>query len=169
MPRRSVRFQLGTKHPPHVARSRQVRKMRAGFVAGKKTRAFVYAPATMGTIRRLRRRNLGLKALHDIHHYQKTTDLLIPKAPFARVVRGILSDLGGHDIGTGGSYYRIQAVALLAIQEAAEAALVTEFEMTNLMAIHAKRVTIQAKDMQLVRQIRLYMLGYPNVGNPRGA
>lgn len=150
MPRRSVRFQLGTKHPPHVARSRQVRKMRAGFVAGKKTRAFVYAPATMGTIRRLRRRNLGcrcfhnphqripltavlVKALHDIHHYQKTTDLLIPKAPFARVVRGILSDLGGHDIGTGGSYYRIQAVALLAIQEAAEAALVTEFESKNVV------------------------------------
>ena len=41
-----------------------------------------------------------------------------------------------------------------AIQEAAEAYLVGLFEDTNLVAIHAKRITIKPKDIQLVRRIR---------------
>ena len=52
------------------------------------------------------------------------------------------------------SAYRWQATAMLALQEAAEAHLVGLFEDCNLCAIHAKRVTIFVKDMQLVRRIR---------------
>jgi len=52
------------------------------------------------------------------------------------------------------SNFRVQATAMLAIQEAAEAYLVGLFEDTNLCAIHAKRVTIMPKDMQLARRIR---------------
>ena len=47
-----------------------------------------------------------------------------------------------------------QSSAVLALQEAAEAYLVGLFEDTNLAAIHAKRVTIMPKDIQLARRIR---------------
>lgn len=88
----------------------------------------------------------GTIALREIRKYQKSTDLLIRKMPFQRLVKeiaqGIFQDL------------RFQSIAILALQEAAEAYLVRLFEDTNLCAIHAKRVTITAKDMQLARRIR---------------
>jgi len=49
---------------------------------------------------------------------------------------------------------RFQSTAILALQEATEAYLVGLFEDTNLCAIHAKRVTIMPKDIQLARRIR---------------
>ncbi|THG99309.1 hypothetical protein EW026_g3010 [Hermanssonia centrifuga] len=49
---------------------------------------------------------------------------------------------------------RWQSSAILALQEATEAYLVHLFEDTNLCAIHAKRVTIMQRDMQLARRIR---------------
>lgn len=49
---------------------------------------------------------------------------------------------------------RFQSNAILALQESAEAYLVSLFEDTNLCAIHAKRVTIMSKDLQLARRIR---------------
>jgi histone H3/H4 len=49
---------------------------------------------------------------------------------------------------------RFQSSAVMALQEAAEAYLVSLFEDTNLAAIHAKRVTIQPKDLQLARRLR---------------
>ena len=49
---------------------------------------------------------------------------------------------------------RFQSAAIMALQEAAEAYLVTLFEDTLLCAIHAKRVTVMPKDMQLARRIR---------------
>ena len=84
----------------------------------------------------------------QIRKYQKSTELLIRKLPFQRLAREVLADVLGR------SDYRMQSSALLALQEAAEAYLVGLFEDTNLCAIHAKRVTIQPKDMQLARRIR---------------
>lgn len=49
---------------------------------------------------------------------------------------------------------RWQSHALLALQEATEAYLVNLFHDANLCAIHAKRVTIQQKDIQLARRLR---------------
>ena len=49
---------------------------------------------------------------------------------------------------------RFQAKAVSALQEASEAYLVGLMEDTNLAAIHAKRVTIMPKDIQLARRIR---------------
>ena len=49
---------------------------------------------------------------------------------------------------------RFQNATVMALQEAAEAFLVCLFEDTNLCAIHAKRVTIMPKDIQLARRIR---------------
>lgn len=53
-----------------------------------------------------------------------------------------------------GDIVRWQSQAIQALQEAAEAFLVHLFEDTNLCAIHAKRVTIMQKDIQLARRIR---------------
>merc|ERR1712019_105101 len=88
----------------------------------------------------------GTVALREIKRYQKSTDLLLPRAPFQRLVREIT---GAHDPDL-----RFQAQALIALQEAAEAYLVGIFEDTQLCAIHAKRVTVQKKDMELARRIR---------------
>ena len=82
--------------------------------------------------------------------YQKTTELLIKKRPFQRLVREVASQFKASD----GDNFRFQSTALLALQEAAEAYLVGLFEDTNLCAIHAKRVTIMVKDMRLARRIR---------------
>jgi histone H3/H4 len=72
--------------------------------------------------------------------------LLIRKLPFQRLVREVAQDV------TPG--LRFQSTAILALQEAAEAYLVSLFQDTNLIALHAKRVTIMPKDMQLARRIR---------------
>lgn len=88
----------------------------------------------------------GTVALREIRRYQKSTELLIRKLPFQRLVREIAQDLK-EDL-------RFQASAIAALQEASEAYLVGLFEDTNLCAIHAKRVTIMSKDMQLARRIR---------------
>jgi histone H3 len=88
----------------------------------------------------------GTLALREIRKYQKSTELLLKKAPFVRLVREIAMDFR--------SYLRFQASAILALQEATEAYLIGLFEDTNLLAIHGKRVTIFPKDMQMARRIR---------------
>lgn len=88
----------------------------------------------------------GTVALREIRKYQKSTELLIRKLPFQRLVREI-----AQEFKTG---LRFQGSAILALQEASEAYLVGMFEDTNLCAIHAKRVTIMPKDIQLARRIR---------------
>ena len=88
-----------------------------------------------------RRFRPGTIALQEIRRYQKNTDLLIRKLPFQRLVREIIFE---HK-----QDYQLAAAAVAALQEAAEAYLVGLFEDTNLCAIHAKRVTIMPKDIQL--------------------
>ena len=90
----------------------------------------------------------GTRALKEIRQYQRSTDLLIRKLPFARVVREETQRY------TNSNDFRWQAEALLALQEASEAYLVSIFEDSNLCAIHAKRVTLMVKDIQLARRIR---------------
>ena len=84
-------------------------------------------------------------ALREIRHYQKSSALLIRKLPFQRLVREITQDFKMN--------LCFQSVAILCLQEVAEAYLVRLFEDTNLCMIHAKRVTITPKDLQLVRHI----------------
>ena len=101
------------------------------------------------TIKKPYRYRPGTVALREIRKYQKSTDLLIRKLPFQRLVRHIVSTyIPGH----GGT--RMQSTALLALQDAAEAFLVGVFEDTNRCAIHAKRVTIMPKDMHLAQRLR---------------
>ena len=92
----------------------------------------------------------GTRALMEIRQYQKSTELLIRKAPFARTVCEICMDTS---VCSWGAQIRWQANALIALQEASEAYLVNLFSNTNLAAIHAKWVTIQPKDIHIVRRI----------------
>lgn len=85
--------------------------------------------------------------MREIRAYQTSTDLLLRRLPFARLVREIQQNMMRE-------IFRWQGSALLALQEASEAYLVGLFEDTNLCAIHAKRVTIMPRDMQLARRIR---------------
>ncbi|MED6248999.1 hypothetical protein ATANTOWER_008040 [Ataeniobius toweri] len=94
-----------------------------------------------------RRFRPGTKALMEIRKYQKSTDLLIRKTSFARLVREVCQSFST-------SYLRWQVVALMALQEAAEAFLVLLLSDANLCAIHAKRVTVFPRDIQLARRIR---------------
>ncbi|EJK60530.1 hypothetical protein THAOC_19093 [Thalassiosira oceanica] len=124
---------------PQVHRRKGPRKQLATKAARKS------APAT-GGVKKPHRYRPGTVALREIRRYQKSTDLLIRKLPFQRLVREIAQDFK--------SDLRFQGSAVLALQEAAEAYLVGLFEDTNLCAIHAKRVTIMPKDIQLARRIR---------------
>jgi len=105
------------------------------------------ATAAVDTVERRRHRfRPGTRALFEIRKYQKSTDLLLSKAAFTRLVREI-AQMFKFDL-------RWQATAIDALQCAAEALLVQLFEDANLCAIHARRVTIQPRDIQLARRIR---------------
>lgn len=97
-------------------------------------------------LKKKRRFRPGTVALREIRRYQKSTELLIRKLPFQRLVRETMQEFKVD--------LRIQSSAVFALQEAAEMYLTGLFEDTNLIAIHAKRVTIMPKDMQLARRIR---------------
>ena len=88
----------------------------------------------------------GTVALREIHRYQKSTELLIRRLPFQRLVQEIAQDFKGR--------LNFASGAILTLQEAAEAYLVGLFEDTNLCTIHAKHITIMPKDIQLARCIR---------------
>jgi histone H3 len=103
------------------------------------------APAEGGMKKKMRWRP-GTVALREIKRYQKATELLLAKAPFQRFVRAICDGIDGQ--------LRFQAQALLALQEAAESYLTGLFEDANLCAIHATRVTVMKKDLDLARRIR---------------
>lgn len=95
-----------------------------------------------------RRYRPGTVALREIRKFQRTTDLLIPKIPFQRLVREITQNLFPSE------QYRFQSAAIGAIQEAAEAYLVGVMEDTQLCAQHARRMTIMPKDMALAIRLR---------------
>lgn len=99
--------------------------------------------------KRQRRYRPGVQALREIRHFQKTTRLILPKLPFARLVKEVALKVCSNDLSL-----RFQVLALECLHEAAEAYLVHLFEDTQLCAIHAKRVTIMDKDMHLARRIR---------------
>ena len=131
-----------------MARTKQTARKSTGGKAPRKqlaTKAARKSAPASGGVKKPHRYRPGTVALREIRRYQKSSNLLIRKLPFQRLVReiaqGFKTDL------------RFQGSAVLAIQEAAEAFLVTLFENTNLCAIHAKRVTITPRDMLLSRRI----------------
>jgi histone H3 len=131
-----------------MARTKQNARKSTGGKAPRRilaTKAARKGPKS-GGVKKAHRYRPGTVALREIRKYQKGTELLIRKLPFSRLVREVAQDYH-NDL-------RFQSTAILALQEAAEAYLVSLFEDANLCAIHAKRVTIMPKDIQLARRIR---------------
>lgn len=132
-----------------MARTKQTARRSTGGKSPRKelwTKAARKGARSEGGVKKPHRYRPGTVALREIRRYQKSTELLIRKRPFERLVREIAQDYK--------SDIRFQSLAVLALQEASEAYLVGLFEDTNLSAIHAKRVTIMPKDIQLARRIR---------------
>ncbi|KAG5441013.1 histone H3.2 [Clonorchis sinensis] len=105
-----------------------------------------WGPSATGDVKKPHRYRPGTVVLREIRSYQKSTELLNRKLPFQSLEREIAQDFK--------TDLRLQSSAVSALQEASEAYLVGLFEDTNLCAIHAKRVTIMPKDIQLARRIR---------------
>ena len=135
-----------------MARTKQTARKSTGGkaprkqVASKAARKTATTTASTSGLKKPHRFRPGTVALREIRRYQKSTELLIRKLPFQRLVREIAQDYK--------TDLRFQSTAVAALQEASEAYLVSLFEDTNLCAIHAKRVTIMPKDIQLARRIR---------------
>jgi histone H3 len=135
-----------------MARTKQLARKSSGGKAPRKnlltqaSKAARKAARATGGVKKPHRYRPGTVALREIRKYQKSTELLIRKLPFQRLVREIALDFRGD--------LRFQSSAILALQEASEAYLVCLFEDTNLCALHARRVTIMPKDIQLARRIR---------------
>ena len=118
-----------------------------GMTALSKKAARCKMPAgTTGAMRRPRWRP-GTVALREIRRYQRSTDLIINKTAFQRLVREVAKDVCKKDL-------RFQSTAVLALQEASEAHLIGLYQDAYLCTIHAKRVTLMVKDIQLARRIR---------------
>ena len=147
--RASFFHQLAAFGKSVMARTKQTARKSTGGKAPRKQLATKAArksaPAT-GGVKKPHRYRPGTVALREIRRYQKSTELLIRKLPFQRLVREIAQDFK--------TDLRFQSSAVMALQEACVAYLVGLFEDTNLCAIHAKRVTIMPKDIQLARRIR---------------
>ena len=134
------------KPPPAKTPSKQMKGIvKATRTKGKKLPAV--QQGQKGQQKKPHRNRPGTVALREIRRYQKSTELLIRKLPFQRLVREIAQDLGKINI-------HFQSGAIMALQEALEAYLVGLLEDSNLCAVHAKWVTIMPKDIQLAHRIR---------------
>ena len=144
-----------------MARTKQTARKSTGGKAPRKqlaTKAARKSAPSTGGVKKPHRYRPGTVALREIRRYQKSTELLIRKLPFQRLVREIAQDFK--------TDLRFQSSAVMALQEASEAYLVGLFEDTNLCAIHAKRVTIQSKDIQgVVKRVRLR---WTEIRSPQG-
>lgn len=133
-----------------MVRNKQVaRKSTTQLGKFERARLPFEAPRKTNSMEPKKRYRPGQVALREIRRYQKSTELLIPKLPFQRLVREITMNMHPIDFSL-----RFQAQALSALQEAAEAYAIGLFEDTNLCAIHARRVTIMPRDIRLAARLR---------------
>ena len=111
------------------------------------------APKHHPTRTKNKRSNQCINALREIKKHQETTDLLIKGLPFQRLVRSTAMKYN--------TEMRFQRAAIEALQESSEALLVKLFEITNILASHAKRITILKKDVELAKYILNEILPSP--------
>ncbi len=119
------------------------------YIGGKSLCKLPLKSDRLASVKKPHRYCPGTVALREIHHYQKSANLLICKRPFQRLVREV-----AQSFKIRGEVPQFQSTCVLALQEASEAFFIEVFEDTNLCAIHAKRVTIMNRDMQLALRIR---------------
>ena len=95
-------------------------------------------------------------ALREIRRYQKSTECLIKRSPFQKLIREISQEyrICPDGPGTPSIQVRFQSTAIAALHEAAENFIVGLFEDINLLAVHAKRVTVMPRDIRLALRIR---------------
>ena len=129
-----------------MARTKQVARKSTGGNVTVKSKNANNKNNNNNQQKKRRRYRPGTVALREIRKYQKSTNLLIRKLPFQRLVREIALDYK-NDV-------RFDSFAILGLQEACEAFIIHLFENANLCAIHSKRVTIMSRDLQLARRIR---------------
>ena len=144
---RRDRREYADKTPPvrPLLRSNERRTARKSVV-NQPSRARTTTKQRQPQQRKTRRFRPGTRAFLEIRKFQKSTNLLIRRLPFARLVKEITQHFH-HDL-------RWRKDAIEALQVAAEDYIIHILEDANLCAIHAKRVTIQPKDLQLSRRIR---------------
>lgn len=109
-----------------MARTKQTARKSTGGKAPRKqlaTKAARKSAPSTGGVKKPHRYRPGTVALREIRRYQKSTELLIRKLPFQRLVREIAQDFK--------TDLRFQSAAIGALQEAAEAYLVGLFEDTS--------------------------------------
>ena len=128
-----------------VSRSRKGQPKKLEVTTGGKGKRLT--PQKLAVEKKKSRAQPGVTALKDIRKFQRTTNHLIHRAPFQRLVRDIVVN----DLGTN---VRFTSSTLVVLQEAAEVYLVNLLGEAQLAAIHARRVTIMPRDMHLVRRIR---------------
>ncbi|CAD7945839.1 unnamed protein product [Amoebophrya sp. A120] len=134
---------MATLLPPSATTAQSVMKSKNSNINSSKSSAPVIV------VKHKKRAMPGEAVAKEIRKLQKSTDLLIRRAPFQRIVRDTVDALED-----GSGKVRFTSQALQALQEATEAYMVGLLEDTNLCALHAKRVTIMPKDMNLARRLR---------------
>lgn len=133
-----------------MARTKQTARKSTGGKAPRKqlatkaARKSAIQSASQGT-KKLRYKS-GMVALKEIRRYQKSTENVVRKAPFQRMVRDITSKIRDD--------MRYQAQCLSALHEAFENHIVGLFEDGLLAANHAKRVTVMPRDINIVGKLR---------------
>jgi histone H3 len=149
----------GVKAPTRkTVAAKAARKMVSGnTVSAKAARKLPYnrrsAPAISG-VKKPHRYRPGTVSLHEIRCYQKSVDLMFPKAPYMRFVRELQQNLPKEFKQGNGEPRRWQGAAILATQTAAEDYLTRQLEDANVCALHSKRCTVMPKDIQLVCRIK---------------
>ena len=98
----------------------------------------------------------GMVALREIQHYQRSTENLIKKTPFQKLIREISQEYRICPDGPGTPSVQVcfQSTAIAALQEAAENFIPGLFEDVNLLAVHARCVTVMPQDIRLALRIR---------------
>jgi len=130
-----------------MSRTKQTTRKNLGAKAPRNGKFF--APRkntpTTGGVKKPHRFRPGTVALREIRKYQKSTDLLLRKLPFQRLVREVAQDFNTN--------LRFQQESIAALQDATEAYIVSLLSKSNLGAIHARRVTVMPKDIQLMVEV----------------
>ena len=104
-----------------------------------------------GNVMKKRRYRPGTVSLREIRKYQTSTDLLIPKLAFQRLVKEMIQDeCRERDIPTK----KIQSPAILTLQCVCEDYVTELFNMSQRTAIHAKRITVIPDDIKIVMDLR---------------
>ena len=111
---------------------------------------------TTGGLKKSHQYQPGILALREMRRYQHSTECLIKRTPFQKLIREISQEyrvcLDGPR--TPSVQVCFQSTAIAALQEAAENFIVGLFEDVNLLAVHAKRVTVMPRDIRLALRIR---------------